>query len=272
VVANQRTVDPGYFEVMRIPLLSGRWFTDAESEPVAIISRSLAEALYPSENPLGKSLEGQYSRRVVGVVGDLRGRSLADPPLPAYYLSRAQNWTYQVFLLVRTSIGPQALGSDVRAIVRAVYPEQPMPPLMTLEQVVNDSVADRRAYAVISGAFAVVMLLLAGGGLAGHLSHVVAERARDLAIRSALGASSRRQVHLLVRHIVPALVGGVSSAILISYLAFPLLAPFLFEIGRFDLLLWAGSVLLVVSFTAVAVLFPARRVSRLDAATVLRSS
>lgn len=270
VPANQRTVDPGYFELMGIPLLSGQWLTGAEGEPVALISRSLAEALFPGENPLGKSLQAEVGRRVVGVVGDLRGRALAEPPLPAYYVTRAQNWTYQVFLLVRTSMGAQPLGTDLRAIVREVYPEQPMPPLTTLEQVVNDSVADRRAYAVISGAFAVVMLLLAGVGLAGHLSHVVSERARDLAIRSALGASSRQQRRLLIRHIAPALVGGMSGAMLIVYASFPLVAPFVFDLPRFDALSFVGSALFVAGCTASAVLRPARRIASIDAAAMLR--
>ena len=116
------------------------------------------------------------------------------------------------------------------------------------------------------------MLLLSGLGLCGHLSHVVAERARDLAIRSALGASSRQQLHLLVQHIVPALVGGVSIAMLTVYLLFPLVAPFVFEIARFDAIACAVSAVLVTGFTAAAVLLPARRVSRLDAATMLRST
>jgi ABC-type antimicrobial peptide transport system permease subunit len=147
-----------------------------------------------------------------------------------------------------------------------------MPRVVTLEQILDDSVSDRRAYAVISSAFAVVMLLLAGLGLCGHLSHVVAERARDLAIRGALGASSGQQLQLLVRHIVPALVGGVGLAMGLAYLAFPFVAPFVFEIGRVDAISWAVSALLVIGFTVAAVALPARRVSRLDAATMLRSA
>lgn len=190
--------------------------------------------------------------------------------MPAFYVPRAQQPSSLVCLLVRTGMGAQHVVADVRRIVQDVYPEQPIERFGTLDQVLDDSVADRRAYAVISSAFAGVMLLLSGVGLCGHLSHVVAERARDLAIRSALGASSRQQLQLLVRHIVPALFGGVTIAMGIVYLLFPLVAPFLFEIDRFDVISCAVSALLVTGFTAAAVLLPARRLSRLDAATMLR--
>ncbi|MGH9200638.1 MAG: ABC transporter permease, partial [Vicinamibacterales bacterium] len=212
ISANRRMVEPGYFDVMRIPLLSGRLLTDADasgSEPVALVSQSLAMAAYPGVNPLGKDLWGSGAR-IVGVVADVRARSLLERPMPAFYLPRAQATSNLVCLVVRTGMGAQQIAADLRRIVGDVYPEQPIQRLATLEQVVDDSVSDRRAYAVIASAFAVVMLLLSGLGLCGHLSHVVAERARDLAIRSALGASSRQQLDLLLRHFVPALVAGVS--------------------------------------------------------------
>ncbi len=275
IYVNLRNVDPGYFDVMRIPLLSGRWLTDADvsqSEWVALVSQSLAEALYPGESPLGKFLEGGSGTRIVGVVADIRARSLLERPMPAYYWPRALQTTSQIWLMVRTGMAAPQVAADVRRIVREVYPEQPVQWFATLDQVLDDSVADRRAYAVISGAFAVVMLLLSGLGLCGHLSHVVAERARDLAIRSALGASSRQQQQLLVRHVVPALFGGVSIAIGTVYLLFPFVAPFLFEIDRFDVISCAVSALLVTGFAAAAVVLPARRVSRLDAATMLKST
>lgn len=275
IPANERMVAPGYFDVLRIPLLSGSWLPDGDgsgSESVALVSQSLAAALYPGANPLGKVLSENLRARIIGVVADVRARSLLERPMPAYYLPRAQARSGLVCLVVRTRMGAQQVAADLRQIVQALYPEQPIQRLATLDQVLNDSVSDRRAYAVISTAFAIVMLLLSGLGLCGHLSHVVAERARDLAIRTALGASSRRQLQLLVRHIVPALFGGVSIAMLTVYSSFPLLAPFLFEVERFDLMSCAVSALLVTGFTAAAVFLPARWVSRLDAAAMLRAT
>jgi hypothetical protein len=276
--ANTRTVDGGYFNVMRIPLLSGRGFTDAYafgSAPVALVSESLARALSPDANPLGKPLYATgvtLGTTIVGVVGDVHDRSLLERPMPAFYLPRTQVASSRVFLLIRVQSEGRQLAADLRQIVGEVYPEQPIQRIDTLEQIVGESVAGRRASAVIVGTFATVMLLLAGLGLCGHLWHVMQERARNFAIRSALGASSRHQLRLLIQDIVPALIGGVSVAMVAVYSCFPLVAPFLFEIRRLDPISYGAGALLVIDFTAAALLVPGRRLSRIDAATILRAS
>jgi putative ABC transport system permease protein len=272
---NRREVDPAYFEVMGMRLLSGRWLTDADTAQtgwVALVSQSLAELLYPGENPLGKFLEGSSGTRIVGVVADIRARSPLERPMPAFYWPKALLVSNRSWILVRTGMQPEQLGADLRRIVQDIYPEQPLGPLATLEQLLNDSVADRRAYAIIASVLAGAMLLLCGLGLCGHLSHVVAERASDLAIRSALGASSRRQVRLLVRHVIPALIVGSCVAVVAVYIIAPHLAGFLFEVERFDATSSGVSALLVSGFTALAVILPARRALRVDPSTMLRST
>jgi putative ABC transport system permease protein len=274
LAANERRVDPAYFEVMKIPLLSGRWLTDADAsgaEPVALVSQSLAMALYPGENPLGRLLSASSPTRIVGVVGDVRARSLLEGPMPAYYVPRAQASSLLICLVVRTRAALQQLGADLGRVVHDLDPEQPIQRLATLDQILRESVSDPRAYAVISTAFALLMLLLAGVGLGGHLTHVVAERARDLAIRSTLGASPRQQVGLLVRHVTLPLLGGIGAPVLTVYVVSPLAAPFLFELGRLDTASCVAAALLVGGLTAAAVFVPARRLCRLDVATLLRS-
>lgn len=268
--ANIRIVDPGYFDVMRIPLISGRWLTDADMEPVALVSQSLAAAVYPGVNPLGKELWGSGAR-IVGVVADVRARSLMERPLPAYYVPRRMQRTYAVCLLVRTGMAGRQVAADLRRLVQAVYPEQPIQRFATMQQVLDDSVSDRRAYAVISSAFGITMLLLSGLGLCGHLSHVVAERRRDLAIRSVLGATPGQQLRLLIRQLLVPLLGGISIAIVSVCLLFPFAAGLLFEIDRFDGVSYAMSALLVSSFTAAAMFVAARRVAKADPAGMLRS-
>jgi predicted permease len=274
ILANRWAVDSGYLDVMRIPLLAGRWFTDAdayEKEAVAVVSQTLAQRVYPRVNPLGKELWGSGAR-IVGVVADVRDRTLLERAMPAFYVPRTQVASNRLCLIVRAESGAQQFAADLNRIVSDVYPGQPVSPLTTLRQVVGDSVADRRAYAVIATAFAVAMLLLSVLGLCGHLSHVVAERTRDLAIRSALGASTRQQRQLVARHIIPALVGGVSAAIFSVYVAYPLLAPYVFEVDRVDAVSWGVSTVLVTGFAVFGVVLPTRRLSRLDAATMLRAT
>jgi predicted permease len=271
VPANVRMVDPAYFDVLRIRLLSGRGFNQDEQESVAVVSEALAQTLYPGENPIGRYLWGSGGR-IVGVVADVRTRFLWERPTPAYYVPLSQERSFRLFLLVRSGTGTQQVAADLRHIVGKVYPEQPIQRLTTLAHVLDHSVSDRRAYAVISSALAVVMLLLSGLGLCGHLSHVVGERARELAIRSALGASPRQQLHQLLRHVVPALIAGLMVAMLTTYLLYPFVAPFLFEIERFDVLSCAMGAVLVAAFAAAAILMPVRRITRLTEGTLLRTT
>lgn len=275
VSANVRNVDPEYFDVMRIPLLSGRLFNAGDSSQTAwvtLVSKSLAESLYPGENPIGKFLEGNSGSRIIGVVADIRSRSPLEPPMPAFYWPRSLQTTTQICVVIRAGMAAQQVSADVRRIVREVYPDQPVRWFASLNELLEDSISDRRAYAVISSAFAFAMLLLSGLGLSGHLSHIVEERARDLAIRSALGASARQQRYLLLQHIIPAMACGLGVALAAVYLSFPLLSPFLFEMSQLDAISCAVSVLLVTGFTAAAVVLAAQRMSKVDPANLLRST
>ncbi|MEW6322547.1 MAG: ABC transporter permease [Acidobacteriota bacterium] len=272
--AHVRHVDPAYFDVMGIPLLRGRRLTDADADGrawVAVVSQALADALYPGADPLGRFLEGHSGTRIVGVVADVRARSLLQPPTPAFYWPRALQTTNQLWLVVRTTMQEAQVAADLRRIVEGVYPGQPVQRLATLQRILDDTVSDRRAYAVIAGAFAAILLVLTGLGLSGHLSHVVAERSRDVAIRSALGASSRQRVQPLVRHVAQALAGGVVLAPALAYLSFPFVEPFVFGIDRADTASWTAGALVVTLVTVAALAVPAARALKLDAAAVLKS-
>jgi putative ABC transport system permease protein len=276
ITASERSVDSAYFDAMNIPLISGSGLPDTAAyggESVALVSRSLATALYPSANPLGKPLSDNVRARIIGVVADVRALSVSEPPMPAYYLRREEGRSNLICVVVRTRNAlQQQIAADMRRIVLQVYPEQPVQRLARLDQVLDDSIWDRRAYAVISSAFAIVMLTLAGFGLCGHLSHVVAERVHELAIRSALGASPQQQQQAVLRHIVPALLGGVTSAMVLMVLWFPFFSPYLFEVNRFDVISHAATAVVVIGFTAAAVFPSARRTSRLDPATLFRAT
>lgn len=271
VLANARLIDAAYFDVMRIPMLAGRGFMEDERESVAVVSASLAETMFPGENPLGRSLWG-VGGRIVGVVEDVRARSLAEAAMPAFYLPRQQEASPLMSVLIRTRMDGAEVAADLRAIVHDVYPAQPIQRFSTLAAVLDDAVADRRASAVVAGGFAAAMLLLAALGLYGHLSHVVGERTRDLAIRAALGAAPRRQVELLVRHIAPPLAGGLAVAMGAVLLAYPWLAPYLHDVGRLDVVVVTVTVSLVLISAVVALAPAARRATRLDVGTVLREA
>jgi predicted permease len=163
VAAKNRDVDPDYFAVMRIPLLAGRTFSEADAAgavPVVIVSRSLAERLFPGENPLGKRLELTAKRdaQVVGVVGDVRNVRVESSGEPAFYVPRAQESTEIICLVVRTARAAPDLAPAVRAIVASMDRMQPVLNPTTIGGIVSDSIADRRFYAVATAAFAIVSL------------------------------------------------------------------------------------------------------------------
>ncbi len=283
VLANMRYVTPGYFDVMGIRVLGGRTFTEADrpdGEWVIVISQSLADTLYPGENPVGRLLEGtatgdqraRANARIIGVVADVRGRALTDAPAPAVYWPRALLTSGQMVLLIRALEPMQQIEADVRRVVSEIYREQPVWRFASLQQILDDSVADRRASAVFAGVLAVAMVLLSGIGLLGHLSQMVVERRREVAIRAALGASPRRQRQLLWRHVAPALVAGIIAAVGLVYGVFPLAESFVFGIDRFDPLAYGAAVTTVVASVVMAMHVPARRVINANVATILRST
>ena len=143
-----RVISPDYFRTLGIPLRAGRFFTDADrSRNVALVSPLTAERLWPGQNPLGKRFHvgGDQSplNEVVGVAGDVRGVSLNKSPSPTVYLPYWQRNFNQVSLAVRTEMPPLAASSAIRAAIRAVDSEMPVPAFLTMDEIVAESVAQR---------------------------------------------------------------------------------------------------------------------------------
>lgn len=271
--ANVRHVDTSYADVLGLRIVAGRWFSEMDTnqrEWAAVISQSLADALYPGENAVGRLLQGQSGSRIIGVVNDLRSRSLVERPLPTYYWPRSLQTTGRFWLVVRSRAHEATVVADLSGALAAVFPDHPVPRFTTLSRVVADSVAEPRAYAIMSVVFAGVMLLAAAMGVYGYVSQFLAERTRDFAIRSAIGATPSHVVRMLVLQLAPPLLLGVSTAIGAVALLFPLLSPYVFEINRVDPIASAICVLVVTTATATAATGPLRRMMRRSIGSLLR--
>jgi putative ABC transport system permease protein len=276
LMGNARMVDPEYFNVMNLRLLAGRTFTDADkagSEPVIVVSQSYARRYFGDASPLGQTLQAsdrQY--RIVGMVADVRYASVAREPFPAVYMPATQERAWLICLVVEPRPGSRAAVVDaLRGAVHRIDPEQPVEGITTIDQLVTDSTADRRFYAVSTGAFAAVALLLAVAGVFGVVARTVTERRRELAIRVALGADPRRLGRLVLGYgFLPASVGtfaGLAAAFGVSRL----LRTFLFEIAPTDPATYAAAAALVLGVTVLACYLPARRTLRLAPMAVLKS-
>ena len=198
-------VSPGYFETLGVPVLNGRAFLnsdDLDAPPVVIVNRSFAERWWPTRPAVGREIVLPRSggrRRVVGVVEDVRYRTLTEPAQPLVYLPLAQRFQPWVFVHLRTaSDDPMLALSTVRSAVADLDSQIGVGPARTLEDDVNRSLAEWRGPASLSGVLGLVTLLLTMGGLYATLASSVSQRTKEMAIRRALGAQDSQVRRLII--------------------------------------------------------------------------
>jgi len=273
-------VSPGYFETMRIPLRGGRLLDASDrtgSPPAVVINESFARRKYPNENPVGKRLRLGPDRgpwyTIVGVVADVKQLSLAATQADAVYMLTDQGWFVDNALsLVVRARGDAA--SLVPAVTRAVWSidkDQPIVRVATMEDVVAKSAAQRRFALIVFEAFALAALLLASIGIYGVLAGGVAERTRELGVRSALGATPGDIVTDVVRRGLGLTGIGVLIGIAGAAGASRMLVTLLFGITPLDPMTYGGVVVLLLAVAAGACFVPARRAARVDPAITLRA-
>jgi predicted permease len=274
VVGNARFVDPGYFSVLRIPLLRGRLFSEydtARSTKAAILSESFARQMFGSDDPIGKRIDPDDPAVVVGVVGDVRYIARDRDPQPALYFPASQGTSLLVCLVARTAPNAGDIGPAVRQIIHNLDPAQPAIKMTTVDRIVNESVANRRFYTTATGAFAALALALTIAGLAVIVARAVVERQRELAIRTALGATSGRVVRLVLRQGLWPIGIGTATGIAMTYIGAAAIAPFLFEVGPRQPLVYAAAGTFIVLVAVCAAFVPARRAAHIAPASVLKA-
>ena len=272
-------VSPGYFKVMGIPLRRGRDFDarDAVGTPlVALISETAAGRLWPGEDPLGKRFnfgspgDAEWIT-VVGVVGDIRHKDLATGPQPVTYFPIRQSALPLMTIMVRSDAGAGPVASAVRAAVRQLDPDLPVGDVRLFSDFVADSIGEPRLRATLLSAFAAAALLLAAVGVYGLLSYSVAQRAREIGIRLALGASPRLVYREVVAGGVKLALGGLAVGVPAALALSRLVESQLFGIGAADPVTFAGVTMLLLSVALAASIGPARKVLRIDPASALRA-
>jgi predicted permease len=223
------TVNPGYLQVMRIPLRGGRFLTerDTQEDPVAVvINQAAADYYWPKENPVGKfgRLSGPKGSRfqVAGVIGNVRNNGLDNATVPEIYLSAAITGVNPMKFVVRSSVAPATLVSEVRRAIQHVNPGQPIHDVRMMTQVVTESVALKRAASYVMTFFGVAALLMAAIGAYGVVSYSVRQRTVEFGTRLALGAVGRDLLLLVVgggmrMAAYGIVIGGAASAAVTWY-------------------------------------------------------
>ena len=279
-MAEQEFVAPNFFQVMGIPIVRGRAFTEADrhgAEPVAIVNESVANTYWPGEDPIGKWTEGFSQRfRIVGVAGDTRFRELRRPWLSVYYASESL-WTQRLssfllprHLVVHTARDPEDALTAILDRIRSLDAEIPLDDVTTFQALVDRELARPRFHAFLSALFSLVGLVLAVTGIYGVIASFVAQRRAELGLRMALGATPRRLRALIVARGFQLSVLGLLFGIAVAVPSLRLTQGLLYGVSPSDVTSFVTVAFILTFVSLAATYLPARRASLDDLVTLLR--
>ncbi|HEV7786457.1 MAG TPA: FtsX-like permease family protein, partial [Thermoanaerobaculia bacterium] len=275
--AEKRIASPGYFDVLRTPVLSGRPFQErdvAGAPPVVVVNQAFAERYFPGESALGKRVDFSWDttgmQEIVGVVANVREQALHQPAGPTIYIPLAQrpaNWSY---LIVRTQGDPLGLARALRRTVTSLDRNLPIADVRTLEDVVATALAKRRLAMALFGVFSVLSLVLAALGLYTLISYMVVQRRQEIGIRMALGARAEQVVRSVLGQGLTLIVAGLICGAVAALWLGRFLAGLVFGVGTTDPVTFGGVALLLAMTALLASMIPALRAAHVDPASVLR--
>jgi putative ABC transport system permease protein len=275
VFAMDRSVDPGYFSALGIPILGGHTFDDGQRTDHAnevIVSESFVRKYFPGEDPLGKHLRTiQWgSATIVGIVGDTRAR-IGDQPQPIQYYPLLKGDQNTAALVIRSSgdVAQQAL--PVQHIFAGLDRDLPVSDVLTMDQLLGRSTFDQSFNATLLTAFAALSLLLAGVGLFGVLSYLVAQRTSEIGIRIALGAQREQVLRLMLADGLRPALAGLVLGLVASAAIVRLIRSMLYETQPLDPAVFACVAAALLLVAVLACVAPAWRASRLDPMQALRT-
>jgi predicted permease len=278
-----REVLGDYFQVMEVPLLSGRTFTPDDrgtGQPVVIINDALAKQFFAGEDPVGQQItfdrvpdSTSVWRTVVGVVGSERQASLAEPARPEIFAPFVQDWSRTLTLVARVAppVDPMALAGPMQRMVREIDPLIAFSEVRSMTQVHEESRARERFTSILVLVFALSGVALALVGVFGVLAQLVQSRWREMGIRMALGAQRGEVRGVVLRQGVALLGMGIAAGLLVALGTSRLLTTMLFEVGATDLVTYVVVAALVAAAGLLASWIPAWRASAADPAITLRS-
>lgn len=273
VTASFAGISPGYFATMGIPILQGRDFSrsDPDSLPGVIVSRSTALAYWPGEDPLGARIRvfGSWLT-VIGIAGDVRARDLATEPERTLYLPPSVYTAPSVTLVVAARGDPLGLVPAVREQLRRLDRGTALTSVVTMDEVLAESLAQQRFNALLLGGFSLAALALAVLGLYGVISFGVARRAREFGVRLALGAQPGGVQRMVLREGLMLSLAGVTAGIAGAVALSRVVSRLVYGAAATDPVTLVSVALLLTTVTLLATLLPARRAMRVDPAVVLR--
>ncbi|HEY4247392.1 MAG TPA: ABC transporter permease [Lacunisphaera sp.] len=280
-----KVVSPSYFRTLGIRLIKGRFLSDRDgngNQPVTVISESMAHRYFSDLNPVGEHLliseldfraavpGRKISAEIVGVVGNERNESPHGESSAGIYVSGEQNPLAWQFLVVRGNIAVDFLDNSMRRALGEIDPDQVMEGLVTFEKIRSDYLATDRRRSCLFATFAGIALLLAALGIYGVISYSVAQRTREIGIRSALGATSLDMLGLVLRGGSKFTVIGLGLGFVASLGLFRLLDSMLYDVGKYDTTTLLVVAVVLFTTALLACFIPARRATKVNPIVALR--
>jgi macrolide transport system ATP-binding/permease protein len=270
------TVDLDYFKTMRIPLLQGRAFTDADQDgslPVVIVNENLARRYWPNGNAIGQHLRltgDTITRQIVGVVKTSNYTTLGETPQPCLYLPIRQNPGSDAILYVRTAGNPSLILEPVQGQIRDTDPKVEVTDIRTGAKIVDQVLWNARMVLGMLGVFGLLALALASVGLYGILAYTVSGRRREIGVRMALGASRASVLRLVLRQGMMLVFIGAGIGLVLALFIGRAFSRMLFGLSPADPLSLAGAAAALILVAMVACFLPAQAASSMDPMRALR--
>jgi predicted permease len=276
-----QSITPGYLRALGIPIVRGRSIDDgdrAEAPPVALVSHSFAHRFWPNDDPLGKRIGYPFPSpwiTVVGVVPDVKLDSLRDTSAVAVLLPYAQRGWFtppEMFIVIRTNGEPASVGRQLSEVVHSIDRTVPVTSVRAMTDVLAQSVERPRFTMSLVALFALSTLLLGATGIFGVMSYLVSQRAPEMGVRVALGATSRDIFRLIVGRGAALAMAGAAAGCIVAIGTTRLLASLLYGVSPTDPLTFGATIVLFVGVSIVASAGPARRAMRTDPVEILRGA
>jgi predicted permease len=272
-------VSPAYFDTLRIPVHQGRTFTDADDEKtaqVAIVNQAMAKKFWPDQNPLGKRFSTKNASgpfiEIVGVVQDGKYRGVVEDPQPHFYLPLTQSYVPLRTLHIRTSVPPETLTTQVQSQVRALAPNLAISEMQTMDEAFQglNGFLFFRLGAQLTGAMGLLGLVLAVVGVYSVASYAAAQRAQEIGIRMAIGATPGDILKMVLRQGIGIVAVGLLVGLAVSFAGTRLLADLFYGVKPSDPLTYAAVATLLLAVALLACWIPARRATRVSPTVALR--
>ena len=274
-----RVISPGYLNVMDIPLVKGRDFTDGDitgRNSVVVISQSMANEFWPGQDPIGRHLTltfaPEHAREIVGIIGDVKQDELSSNGHAATiyepFMQNTESGNFE--LVLRTTGDPMNQASALASAVESIDPEQPVADLMSMGHIVDQSLSSQRFSMILLGSFAALALVLAAVGIYSVLSYTVERRFREIGIRMALGAVGKDVLRMVVLDgLRPTLLGvaiGLAGALALGRVV----SSLIYGVKATDVLTFSAVSAILLLVGLVASLLPAWRATRIEPIRTLR--